>query len=98
MKIIKRNKTKKERIFKILKEQGWISDKQSAEILGENCYNVYEYKRMWVKLNSDREFFEGKKIIEKKKGYRCHMVRIAGMEEGEYYKVGKEFFNELSVY
>jgi len=91
-------KNKKQKVFEILNTQGYILDKQSAKIFGEaGLYKIYEYIRMWNRLNKDREYFKDKKIVEKKKSYRCHMVRIEGQEDNCFFKVGKDFFDEVIV-
>lgn len=96
---IKIKKTKYEQVAEILDKEGYISDTQTAKIWGgeEGIYNVSEHIRIWKKLQSDRSFFEDKKIIEKKKGYRCHLIRIEGLEDNQWYKVGKEFFKEIKI-
>ena len=73
-----------------------MSDSQSFKIFGENWYNASEYVRIWKRLRADQVFFADKKIIEKHKGHRCHMVRIEGQEDGSFYKVGKEFFASIN--
>lgn len=90
--------TKQEQVFGILDKQGYILDDDSAEIFGnDKIYCVSEHIRIWKKLNEDRKFFSDKKIIEKRKGYRCHIVRVEGQTENQGYKVGKEFFKEIDV-
>lgn len=90
-------KTKHQQVAELLEKEGYISDSQTVKIWGNETgiYRVYEHIRIWKKLQADRNFFANKKIIEKKKGYRSHLVRIEGQEKGSYYKVGKEFFNEV---
>lgn len=100
MKITNYKKSKKEQVFEILDKQGYILDDQSAKIFGnDKIYRVHEYIRIWARLKSDREFFKDKNIIEKKKGYRMHLVRIKHVEQveldSEFYKVGNEFYNEV---
>lgn len=91
-------KTKREKIFELLDQCGYISDSQAVKIYGneDGIYKINEHIRIWKKLRSDENFFSDKKIIEKKKGYRSHLVRIQGQQEGQYYKVGKEFFNLIT--
>ena len=94
MKILNYKKTKGQQVFEMLDKFGYISDTQTAKIFGESqLYCVSEHMRIWKKLKSEQEFFADKKIIEKKKGYRSHLVRTEGQKENEYYKVGKEFYN-----
>lgn len=56
-------------------------------------FNQLEFKSAF----KDREFFKNEKIIEKKKGHRCHLVRCEGMKEDAYYKVGKQFYKEVTL-
>ena len=96
MEIKRTNKTKQQQVFEILDKQGYILDDQSAKIFGEEkLYAVSEHIRIWRKLKSDQAFFADKKITEKKKGYRCHLVHVDNEPENSYYKVGKEFFNSV---
>ena len=89
-------KTKREQVFEILDKQGYILDDQTAKIFGEEkLWCVHEHVRIWKKLKADKEFFADKKIIEKHKVYRAHLVRVEGQQEGSYYKVCKEFFNMI---
>lgn len=95
MKVMNVKKGKQEQVFEILDKQGYILDNQTAKIFGgDKLYRVYEHIRIWEKLKQDREFFKDKKIYEKRKGHRCHLVRISSEH---WYKVGKEFFNEVKV-
>ena len=90
------NKSKYEQIAEILNRQGYILDDQAAKIFGNDCiYKVLEHERIWKKFNQDKEWFKDKKIIEKKKGYRCHLVRTIDMRKDSYIKVGKEFYNSI---
>jgi len=88
-------KGKQERIFEILDKQGYILDQQTVDIFGDESgvYKVLEHTRIWKKLKADREFFKDKKIVEKAKLHRLHSVRLEN--ETMFYKVGKEFFNEV---
>lgn len=97
MKKINIKKTKYEQVVELLERQGYILDEQTAKIFGhDKIYAVSEHKRIWHKLKSDREFFKDKKIYAKQKGHRCHLVKIT--KDGEFwYKVGKEFFNEVEI-
>lgn len=97
MKIKNYKKNKQEQIFEILDKQGYILDNQTLKIFGDEngLYNVHEHIRIWKKLKSDEAFFKDKKIVEKKKGHRSHLIRLEG-EEG-YYKVGKEYFNSIEI-
>lgn len=98
MKIANIKKTKREQVFEILDKQGYILDAQTVKIFGEErLWCVSEHIRIWKKLNADRAFFKDKKVIEKHKGHRCHLVRVEGQEKHKMYKVGKEFFNEVEV-
>ena len=95
MKIQNYKKTKYEQVSEILDKQGYILDDQTAKIFGnDKIYAVSEHIRKWKKLQSDREFFKDKTIYEKQKGHRCHLVRIS---EECWYKVGKEFYNEVNL-
>lgn len=98
MKITNYKQSKKEKVFEILDKQGYILDDQKAKIFGNsNIYKIYDYERIWKKLTSDRDYFKDLLIIEKKKGHRCHLVRTKDMNEGSYLKVGKEFYNEITI-
>ena len=90
-------KTKREKIFEILDQQGHILDQQTVDIFGseEGVYKVSEHIRIWRKLRADQHFFQGKKIIAKMKGHRSHMVRLETEPENSWYKVGKEFYNTI---
>jgi len=92
-------KTKYQQVSEILEKQGYISDTQAVKIWGDESaiYKTSEHIRKWKKLQSDRNFFEGKKIIEKEKSYRCHRVKVEGMAHNCFYKVGKEFYNEITI-
>lgn len=99
MKIKDYKKTKFQQVAEILEKQGHITDSQSAKIFGENrLYCVTEHVRKWKRLKSDRDFFKGKKIVEKTKGHRCHLVRLDTEPANSWYKVGKEFYQELDIY
>jgi hypothetical protein len=96
MRILNTKKTKYEQVAEILDKQGYILDDQTAKIFGnDKIYAVSEHIRIWKKLKSDREFFALVKIVEKKKGYRSHLVRLEG--QNHYYKVGKEFYNTVVI-
>lgn len=98
MKLINIKKGKREQVFEILDKNGWISDDETVKIFTEEgLWKVSEHIRIWKKLNADRDFFSGKNIIEKRKGHRCHLVKTDEMADGQYYKVGKEFFNEIKL-
>ncbi len=87
-------KTKQQQVFEILDKQGHILDDETAKIFGnDKIYRVSEYIRIWVRLQADREYFKDKKIVEKSKGHRCHLIKLDG--EQHYYKVGKEYWNEI---
>ena len=90
-------KTKREQVFEILNKQKYIMDRETAKIFGDKLWRVNEHIRIWKKLREDKQFFADKKIVEKRKGHRCHLVRVEGQEEGSYYKVGKEFFNTIHL-
>lgn len=98
MKILNTKLTKRQQVFEILDKKGYILDDQTSKIFGENkLWCVSEHIRIWKKLQTDRNFFKDVKIVEKKKGYRCHLVRTKNMKDGQYYKVGKEFYNEIEL-
>ena len=92
MKIEYYKKTKQQQVFELMDKQGYLLDPQTIKIFGlEKMSNVSEHIRIWKKLKADKEFFAGKNIIEKRKGRRCHLVRL----DKVYYKVGKEFYNSI---
>ncbi len=97
MEIKDTKKTKFEQVGEILEKEGYLSDSQAYKIWGneEGMYKSLEHIRIWRKLQHDRDYFKNDKIVEKKKGHRCHLVRIEGMGKDSYYKVGKEFYNEI---
>jgi hypothetical protein len=98
MEIKRTKKTKQQQVFEILDKEGYIYDAQTAKIFGEaKLYSVSEHIRIWKRLKSDQEFFANKKITEKKKGHRCHLVHVDGEPKNSYYRVGKEFFNLVVV-
>lgn len=90
-------KDKRQQIFKILDEQGYILDNQTVDIFGDEsgCYKALKYVRMWRRLNHDTEFFQGKKIVEKYKACRKHLVRLQDQEH--WYQVGKEFYETITL-
>lgn len=98
-KYLNTKKTKYERVAEILDKDGYLSDTKACKIWGneEGVYKCLEHIRIWKKLQSDREYFKNVKIIEKKKGHRCHLIKIEGLGENSYYKVGKEFYKECIV-
>lgn len=97
MKIQNIKKTKYEQVAEILDKQGYITDSETVKIFGieGGLYNVHEHVRIWKKLRADKEFFADKKIVEKRKGHRCHLVRVEGQDS--YYKVGKQFYNSIDL-
>lgn len=97
MKIENITKTKYQQIAEILDKDGYISDSQLFKIWGDETgmYKSQEHIRRYKKLQADRNFFADKKIIEKKKGYRCHLVHIDGEPKNSYYKVGKQFYDSV---
>ena len=97
MKTLPIKKTKFQQIADCLEKDGYLSDTQAVKIYGDESgiYKCLEHVRIWKKLQADRQFFADKKIIEKRKGHRCHLVRVEGQTEHEAYKVGKEFYNEI---
>lgn len=98
MEINNYKKSKYQQVAEILNEQGYILDEQTAEIFGnDKIYRVFEHERIWRKLQQDKEYFKDKEIIEKKKGYRCHLVRTIDMRKDSYIKVGKEFYNLVQI-
>ena len=91
-------KTKYEQISEILNNNsGYLTDKEAVKIYGSESgiYKVLEHIRIWKKLQSDKRFFADKKIIEKQKGHKCHLVRVEGQDL--YYKVGKEFYKSINL-
>lgn len=87
-------KSKKDQVFEILDEQGYILDDQSVKIFGnEGLYKVYEYIRMWNALQSSEEFFKDKKILSVRKGHRCHLVEV---EPEKFYKCSKQFYDLMT--
>lgn len=85
-------KTKQEQVWEILDKQGYILDNQSAKIFGEyKLYCVSEHIRKWKKYQADKKFMANQKVLGLEKGYRCHVVKT----ENGYYKIGKEYWNEL---
>lgn len=92
-------KGKYEQVAEILEKEGYLSDSNAFKIWGDESgiYKALEHIRIWRKFKQDQNYFADKKIIEKKKGHRCHLVRTSEMLDGQFYKVGKEFFNSISV-
>ena len=88
--------TLKQKIFKALDETSYLSDTQVAKIWGgePNWTTAEEYKRQWQKLKADRDFFKDIKILSLQKGRRCY---LAEYEKDKYYKIGKDFYEELST-
>jgi len=97
VKIINKNKTKKQKIFEVLDKQGYILDEQTVDIFGDESgvWKVWEYVRMWKRLNQDKNFFKAFVVIEKSRGHRSHLVRVQGQES--WYKVGKEFYETITL-
>lgn len=97
MKIQNIKKTKYEQVAEILDKQGYITDSETFKIYGNesDLYKVREHVRIWKKLQADKQFFADKKIVEKQKGHRCHLVRVEGQDS--YYKVGKQFYNSIDL-
>jgi ribosomal protein S8 len=85
-------KTKREQVFEILDKQGYILDQQTFKIFGENWTTVSEYTRQWKCLHRDLDFIGDRKIIEKHKENRKHLVRLEGMTAGSWYRVSKDFY------
>ena len=92
-------KTKYEQVSERLDRDGYISDRQLVNIWGDETgiYKSSEHIRRWKKLKSDRSFFADKKIVEKRKGHRCHLVRLENEPANSWYKVGKDFYNEITL-
>jgi hypothetical protein len=99
MNLLNIKKTKYEQITEIMDKDGYVSDTQLAKIWGNETgiYKASEHIRKYKKLKRDREFFSDKNIIEKKKGHRSHLVRTDDIGDNQFYKVGKEFFNEIKL-
>lgn len=83
----------KKQIFKKLDEIGYLTDTEVAKLYGKepNWLTVEEYKRQWERLQKDKMFFSGKKIIHATKAKRRCLVDTL---DGSYI-VGREFFNEI---
>lgn len=93
-------KTKYQQIAEVLeRREGFISDQDIYNIYDceDGLWKAQEHIRIWKKLQADRKFFKDKRIIEKEKGHRCHLVRIEGQNDGSFYKVGKQFYNEVTI-
>lgn len=99
MQTLNTKKTKYEQVAEILEREGYLSDTNAFKIWGseEGTYKSLEHVRIWKKLQTDREFFKNKKILEKTKGYRSHLIRTDDIGEGQFYKAGKEFWNEIEL-
>lgn len=95
MKVKNYKKTKREQVFEILDSTGGnITDTQTAKIFGEEkLYCISEHKRIWKRLNSDRNFFSDKEIVNKHKAHRKHLVQVKDTDY--WYAVCKEYFNEI---
>ena len=83
----------KQKVFKHLDEKGYILDQEYFKLCKDdtefpNLCTMSEYKRQWQRLQGDRSFFKGKKYKLEKHG----KTRIAKMEDGTCYKVGKDFY------
>lgn len=93
------NKTKFEQIGELIEKNGHVLDSELFKIWGDETglYKAQEHIRRYKKLQADRNFFSDKKIIEKRKSYRCHIVRIEGQEEHQGYKIGKDFYKEIDL-
>jgi ribosomal protein S8 len=91
-------KSKYQQVAEIMEKGGYISDTQLTKIWGDESgiSKASEHIRIWKKLKSDRDFFADKKILEKHKGHRSHLVRIEGQPEGQYYKVGRQFYESIT--
>jgi len=88
----------KKRIWEKLDKDGYITDSELAKIYGKepNWYTAIEYKRQWRKFNFDKEYFDGKKIIEKKHYRNRYLVRTEGMDDDQYIRVGKDYYLSLN--
>jgi hypothetical protein len=85
----------KQKIFEVLDLTGYLTDQEAARMYGKdkeiNFCTVEEYKRQWRKLQADRNFFADKKIIKVEKHGK---YRIAELENGDLYRIGKDFYEE----
>lgn len=62
-------KTKRQQIFEILDQQGYILDDQTASILGnDKIHNVYTHIASHKRLHRDIDFCKDKNIREIRKG------------------------------
>jgi len=82
----------KQKIFEKLDKDSYILDQEYFKLVGKdeepNFTTLCEYKRQWGRLQADKSFFMGKKCKLEKHG----KTRIAIMEDGTCYKVGKEYY------
>ena len=91
--------TKRQQIFDILDKQGYILDGQTVKIFGDESgiWKIGEYVRQWRVFKRDKDFFEGKKIIEKTKFMRNYGVRTDDMPERRYHRVSKQFYDSVTL-
>ena len=86
--------TIKSKLWEILDKKGYLLDQDIANIYGKeeeiNWVTALEYKRQWLRLKQDREFFKDKKILSISKYKGCK----AETSEG-WYKIGRDYFEEL---
>jgi len=88
----------KQKVFKHLDEKGYILDQDYFRLCKNgtefpNLQTMTEYQRQWHRLQGDLSFFTDKKYILEKHG----KTRIAKLEDGTCYKVGKDFYEMKST-
>ena len=85
--------TLKQKIFKALSENSYLSDTQRYKMCGkEPNFNTFcEYERQYHALENQREFYSDKYIVRIEK-YRGHKATLDGEH---WYKITKEYFEEI---
>jgi len=89
----------KQKIWNKLDQDGYVTDSELAKIYGKepNFYIAEVYKREWLNLQKDKEWFADKKIIDKHNHRGRYFVRIEGQEENAGYKVSKAFYLTIKI-
>jgi hypothetical protein len=87
----------KQKVFKHLDEKGYILDQEYFRLCKNgtefpNLTTMTEYQKQWHRLQGDLSFFTDKKYTLEKHG----KTRIAKLEDGTCYKVGKDFYEMKS--